>query len=147
MLRVLLVLALLVAFAGLSFATPTRYVSDNGVTTNNSTTMITKLEYTFETFNTYEDYLIQWTSEIHAGDTPDYIRVCLMFDGTPENDQNWHPDPNGGAGGWAVATGFVLLTPGAGNHTFQINFSSSIEGEEVSIRRARLLIEPCNVET
>ncbi len=125
--------------------TPLRYVASEEESSNNSTSLVTKLSYNFTAENTDDQYLVQWTAEIHAGDNPDYIDVLLTFNGAIQNEQNWHPDPNGGAGGWSVATGFVVVTPVVGDNIFTIQYASSIAGEPVSMRRTRLLIEPCNL--
>lgn len=137
--------ALLLALVATVSGTPLRYMADDTVSSNNSTVPETKLSYNFTVGGYYEQYLVQWSAEIHAGDNPDYINVSLLFNGVIQNEQNWHPDPNGGFGGWAVATGFVVVDPVVGTNTFDITYASSMNGEEVSIRRARLLIEPCNL--
>ena len=121
------------------------YMADEMESNTTSTTMQLKLNFTFPTVSDDADFIISWTAEIHANSSASYINVCLMCDGMALNEQDWHPNPDGGTEeGWAVASGWKYADLNAGPHEFTIWFKSSTAGEMVKIRRARILAQPSN---
>lgn len=124
---------------------PIMYGADETTSSTTTTPWQQKLKYTF-TAIAGNNYLVKWTTEIHADTAADAIHVRLQLDDTTTyNEQEWHPNPDI-ASGWAVASGFVKIdNPGAGSHDVDIDYSTSTAGQTVSIRRARIWIQEVNV--
>ena len=131
---------LLVLFFTSVFGTISFYDSSEGVSTMNSTTLSNKLQMVVNIAST-ADYLIEWNAEIQACNGGYNVDICLQKNGPLTiNDQSWDP-----GAGWGVAFGFYVTNLAAGEHTFDINYSTGTEGSNVSIRRARMKIEEINL--
>jgi len=156
-----LLLLLLIGGLGCVNGKIAQYMEDNTVSVSNTTVMQSKLDLEFIS-NEADSFFIQWTAEVHAGhedavvsnDTTTTtapsavfhadVTVCLIFNNVIQNEQRWHPDTNGNDGGWSVVTGFFLAPTIVGVNGVNITFSSTIDGEGVSRRRARIMMIPTN---
>lgn len=128
-----------------ALGSPIEYSADETTTSTTLTTMQQKLRHTFNAKDNIS-YLVEWTAEIHATTASDLIQICLELDDTTVyNQQNWHPSPDV-SGGWAVVSGFVVLSGlSVGSHDIDIDYASGTNGQTVSVRRTRLYVTEVNV--
>ena len=110
--------------------------------TSTSTALTTKASVTF-TCDSDMHYKITWAGEIHASTLASHVNVEMDLDGACHGKQDYHPDPDG-APGWGPTMGMAIVQPGAGPHTFRVQFSSSGEGHEVKMRNTCIVVEAIN---
>lgn len=124
-----------------------KYKEDDAASYTTSTTLQMKLNFTFTTNNNKEDYIIQWTAEYYASNLAESVVVALICDGIEFNKIDTHPNPDGPDElGWEVGSGWKYVDLNAGSHTFTIEYASTTAGQQVGIRRVRVMATPANVD-
>lgn len=126
---------------------PESYQIQNDAVTTTTTTMTNVMTFNFTAVAGIQ-YWVIWSSEMHASPSAAFVKACLTLDGVvTENEQVVHPIPDISIEeGWIAAMGQDILkdlTPG--QHTIRLGFSSGTEGEEVGIRRVRIVLNELGI--
>ena len=117
-------------------AIPTFSAASDGdsSTTGEGFTEKVKLTFTAEA----ADYLIFYSAEIRTSDSSTLVEAQLEQDDTTQLAFVDYTPDRGIKIGYGPFSGVVRVTLTAASHDFDIDFSSSISGKTVNIRRARI---------
>lgn len=114
------------------------YVNSSSDQGRTATTYAQKTSLTFESGG--GPINVWWSAEIMSTDSGTHIKTRIQLDDTTnlgEVDPN--PDTNTSTG-WGSFAGVARITPARGNHHLDIDWASTVEGKDVRIRNATILI-------
>jgi hypothetical protein len=115
------------------------YVSSEGESSTTSTDWTEKLTCEPGWFRA-GDYAVDWSCEVKSSTPKTKLNLRVQLDDTTTLGESKTAYSDDMATDWVMQAGFTKTTLTAGTHTFDMDFSSEVQGGSVLIRRARLRV-------